>query len=77
MMADLPWIIGALGAVAFFAVWEGFAFRHPERFNTLSRFVATIGAKWPMSIWLMGLGTGIVAAHFFWAWPSSPLAGGG
>ena len=76
-MSDLYWWIGALGAIVFFVVGEGYAFKHPERQNTLSHLVATVGAKWPMSIWLMGVGTGILAAHFFWAWPANPLAGGG
>lgn len=76
-MMNLPWILGAIGAIAFFAAFEARAFAHPDRQNSLSRTVATIGAKWPMSIWLMGVGTGILAAHFFWAWPTNPLAGGG
>lgn len=71
------WIVGVLGSIAFFAVGEGYAFKHPERQNSLSRAIATVGAKWPMSIWLMGLFAGILASHFFWAWPTNPLAGGG
>lgn len=74
---NTPWIIGALLAIAFFAYFEWRAFAHPDRQNTLSHFVSTIGAKWPMSIWLMGVGTGILAAHFFWAWVQNPIAGGG
>lgn len=74
---NTPWVIAALVAIVFFAFVEFLAFRHPDRLNTLSRTVSTIGATWPMSIWLMGLGTGILAAHFFWAWPTNPLAGGG
>ena len=76
-MMDLPWILGTLGAIAFFAAFEARSFAHPDRQNSLSRTVATIGAKWPMSIWLMGLGTGILASHFFWGWSSNPIAGGG
>lgn len=71
------WIVWSLICIIAFAVGEGFAFKHPDRLNTLSRTVSTIGAKWPMSIWLMGVGTGILASHFFWAWPTNPLAGGG
>jgi hypothetical protein len=74
---NLPWILGALGAMAFFAVFEARAFAHPERQNTLSRAIATLGAKWPFSIFLMGMIVGTLAAHFFWAWPTNPLAGGG
>lgn len=76
-MKDLPWIIGALSAIAFFAVFEYRGLAHPDRQNTLSRCVAQIGASWPLSIWIMGLFCGILAAHFFWAWPQNPLAGGG
>lgn len=74
---NTPWIVGTLLAIAFFAFFEWRAFAHPDRQNTLSHFIATIGANWPMSIWLMGVGTGILAAHFFWAWPANPIAGGG
>lgn len=76
-MKNLPWILGAVGAIAFFAVFEGLAFAHPDRVNTLSHLIATIGARWPFSIFLMGFGTGTLAAHFFWAWPDNPEAGGG
>jgi hypothetical protein len=74
---NAPWIIMTLLAIAGFAYFEWRAFAHPERQNTLSHFIATIGAQWPMSIWLMGVGTGILASHFFWAWPQNPIAGGG
>ena len=43
---DVPWIIGALLAVVFFIVFEARAFRHPERQNTLSRAIWTLGEKW-------------------------------
>ncbi len=74
---NLPWIAGAIGAIVFFAVFEARAFAHPDRQNTLSRAVATLGAQWPLSIFLMGMLAGILAAHFFWPWPQNPLAGGG
>ena len=77
MMMNLPWILGTLGAIAFFAVFEALAFKHPERFNSLSRFIAGMGAKWPLSIFLMGLFCGILAAHFFWPWAANPLGAGG
>jgi hypothetical protein len=73
---NTPWIIGTLAAIAFFAIWEWAAFKWPKRFNTLSHFVATIGATWPLSIWLMGLFAGILAAHFFWPWCGNPLGQG-
>lgn len=60
------WIIGVVAAILFFAVGEWWAFRHPERQNTLSRAIYDLGAKWPMSIWIMGVFTGALAVHFFW-----------
>ncbi len=74
---NLPWIIGAIGAIVFFAVFERRAFAHPDRQNTLSRAIASLGAAWPFSIFLMGMFVGVLAAHLFWAWPTNPLAGGG
>lgn len=74
---NTPWIIGLLLAMAFFAFFEWRAFKYPLRQNTLSRVIATIGANWPLSIWLMGLMAGILAAHFFWPWCGNPLGNGG
>lgn len=65
---NTPWIVGALGFLIFFAVFEVRAFRHPDRANTLSRFVYDIGKAWPMSIFLLGLLVGILATHFWWNW---------
>ena len=77
MMMDLPWILGILGAILFFAYFEARAFRHPDQQNTLSHFIAGMGAKWPLSIFLMGMFCGILAAHFFWPWAANPLGAGG
>jgi hypothetical protein len=74
---NTPWIIGTLVAISFFAFFEWRAFRYPTRQNTLSHFIATIGAKWPLSICLMGLFAGILMAHFFWPWCANPLGHGG
>jgi hypothetical protein len=65
---NLPWIVGALLAVAYFAYFEARAFRHPERQNTLSRAIWTLGQKWPLSIFLMGMFVGGLSVHFFWHW---------
>lgn len=65
---DIPWIGGLIGAVLFFAFWEWYAFRHPERTNTLSRWIYDLGSKWPLSIWIMGVFAGVLASHFFWHW---------
>jgi hypothetical protein len=74
---NTPWIIGLFGAILFFAVFEALAFRHPDRLNTLSRAVWTVGQVWPLSIWLMGMFAGGLAVHFFWHWcPSGSISTG-
>jgi len=65
---NTPWIIGTLGAIAFFAFFEWRALAHPDRQNTLSRFIYTIGSQFPLSIWVMGVFCGGLAVHFFWHW---------
>ena len=77
IIGDLPWIIGAFIAIGFFAYFEARAFRHPQRQNTLSHAVYTIGSKWPLSIFIMGMFAGGLAVHFFWHWcpPGSVSAG--
>lgn len=71
------WIVWTLIAIAAFAVGEGYAFKHPDRQNTLSRAVTTLGAKWPLSIFIMGMFAGGLAVHFFWPWAQNPLGAGG
>lgn len=65
---NTPWIIGTLLAIAFFAYFEWRALAHPDRGNTLSHFIYTIGSQWPLSIWIMGMFAGGLAVHFFWHW---------
>lgn len=62
------WLIGLFVAVLFFAVVEAYAFKHPERQNSLSRCVYDIGSKFPLAIWIMGVFAGVLASHFFWHW---------
>jgi hypothetical protein len=76
-LADLPWILGTLVAIGFFAFFEARAFRHPERQNTLSHAVYTIGSTWPLSIWIMGAFCGALATHFFWHWCPEGSIGAG
>lgn len=74
---NTPWIIGILLAIAFFAYFEWRAFKHPERENTLSFWIYSIGQKWPLSIWLMGMFAGGLAVHFFWHFcPVGSISGG-
>ena len=65
---NTPWIILTLLAIAAFAYFEARAFRHPDRQNSLSRWIYDLGAKWPLSIWIMGFFAGMLATHFFWHW---------
>jgi hypothetical protein len=65
---NLPWILGTVGAITFFAVFEWRAFAHPERQNTLSRWIYDMGRNWPLSIFLMGMFCGGLAVHLFWHW---------
>jgi hypothetical protein len=77
MTGNWPWIAGAIAALIFFAVFEVLAFAHPDRLNTLSHAIASLGARWPFSIFLCGMFVGVLAAHLFWPWSSSPLGPGG
>lgn len=65
---NMPWIIGTLAAIGFFAIFEARGFRFPERQNTLSRAIYNLGSRWPLSIYLMGMFSGGLAVHFFWHW---------
>jgi 4-hydroxybenzoate polyprenyltransferase len=73
---NTPWIIGGIAFVIFFGVVEAYAFRHADRLNTLSRAIALLGEKWPLSIALVGLLTGVLLAHFYWPWCANPLGAG-
>lgn len=77
MKKALPWIIGLLLAITYFAVFETLAFQHPDRFDTLSHDVSSLGAHWPLAIFLMGFFAGGLACHFFWPWKDNPLGKGG
>jgi len=68
MSGDMPWILGTLGAIAFFAFFERRGLDHAHSNNTLSYAVYTIGSKWPLSIFIMGQFCGGLAVHFFWHW---------
>jgi hypothetical protein len=65
---NTPWIIWLLVIVVSFTFLEAYAFKHPERENTLSRFVWSVGQKWPLSLVLWGMLIGGLSTHFFWNW---------
>jgi hypothetical protein len=71
-----PWIIGLVFVVAWFGYFETEAFVHPDDYDTLSHVVSTIGAKWPLAIFICGQFTGILSAHFWWAWSDNPMGKG-
>lgn len=73
---DWPWVILFVLFVCGFAALETLAFRHPDRINTLSTAITTIGERWPFSIWLLGFLCGALAAHLFWPWSANPLGPG-
>ena len=72
-----PWAVGLVGSLAYFGYFETMAFVHPDRYYTLSHVVSTIGAHWPLAIWISGAFAGGLAVHFFWAWASNPMGKGG
>jgi hypothetical protein len=65
---NTPWIIWLLVIVISFAILEGYAFKHPDRENTLSRFIWSVGQKWPLSLVLFGMLFGGLSVHFYWNW---------
>lgn len=74
---NLPWVIGVIIAIIFFAVFETYALRHPDRLNTLSMAIYKLGASWPLSIWICGVFAGGLAVHFFWHFcPAGSISGG-
>jgi hypothetical protein len=72
----MVWVIWLLLVVLSFTVLEAYSFRHPERMNTLSRFIWNIGQKWPLSLVLYGMLFGGLAVHFFWNWCPAVMAPG-
>lgn len=60
------WIVWLLVVAVSFIVIERYAIQHPEKQWTLSRTIATWGARWPLSIGLWGMFFGGLMVHFFW-----------
>jgi hypothetical protein len=65
MTKDLPWLIGLAVAAVFFAIFEARAIWHPDKQNTLSRFVYNMVHDKPMTIYLIGMFTGVLVVHLF------------
>jgi hypothetical protein len=71
-----PWALGLVGAIAYFGYFETMAFLEPGQYDTLSHVVSTIGAKWPLAIYICGFFSGGLATHFFWPWAANPMGPG-
>jgi len=61
-----PWIVWWLAIFVSFAILERYAFKHPDRENTLSRVMSNMGQFFPLSIGIVGLIVGSLMTHFFW-----------
>ncbi len=74
----LNWtILGALWLAGFlFLEVRALRSNDPKRV-TLSRYMATIGAKFPLSIFFMGLVIGGLSVHFWWHWGCEIVTQGG
>ena len=73
---NTPWIIGAIVFVLWFSYFEWRAFKYPVSQNTLSRFVWSVGQKWPLSLVLWGMIVGGLSVHFYWNWAPNCMAPG-
>lgn len=75
-MVNGPWIIWWLAIFLSFALLERYAFKHPDRTNTLSRFMWNLGQKFPLTLFLVGVVIGGLAVHFWWNWCPALMAPG-
>ena len=72
------WTVWLVSIALSFSALEAYAFKYPQRQNTLSRFIWTVGQKWPLSLVLYGMLFGGLAVHFYWNWcPALMPAGNG
>lgn len=62
----LWWFVWWPIVIGLFAVIEGYALRHRDRQWTLSRTIAWMGEKFPLSIAFFGMLFGGLLVHFFW-----------
>jgi hypothetical protein len=65
MTKDLPWLIGLTVAVLFFAIFEARAIWHPDRQNTLSRFIYNKFHDRPITVYFTGMLTAVLVVHLF------------
>ena len=65
-MTWMWWLIWFPLAIGSFALIERYALCHPDRQWTLSRTIASLGAKWPLSLVIWGVFIGGLSVHFYW-----------
>ena len=65
MTKDLPWIIGLGIMIIFFAIFEARAIWHSDRQDTLSTFIYKTVHDKPVTLYLLGMFTGILIVHLF------------
>jgi hypothetical protein len=65
MNMDLPWLVFLAVAVMFFAIFETRAIWEPDRQDTLSHFVYKVVHDRPVTIYLIGMFTGVLVVHLF------------
>jgi hypothetical protein len=71
------WLIWFPLVFGSFALFEGFALKHPDRQWTLSRLMAYVGAKFPLSIAILSMLFGGLLVHFYWHFcPDFAIQGG-
>lgn len=58
----MPWLIAIVGLLAY----EGWALATGRK--TLSRMVWNATQGWGLLPWLVGVGCGSLATHFWWHW---------
>jgi len=65
---EWEWALWFLLVIVSLLALEAYALRHPDRMNTLSETVSSLGERFPLSIFIIGVGVGILSYHF-WAAP--------
>jgi hypothetical protein len=59
------WAVFLLVVLIAFGLVEGLALRHPDRQWTLSKCMATLGARFPLSLVILGTISGWLSFHFW------------
>jgi hypothetical protein len=60
------WLLWWPLAIGSFGLIEHYALAHPDRQWTLSRTIAFLGARFPLTIGVFGAFFGGLMVHFFW-----------